>query len=1320
MSEVIPTESATRAPESVTRTHIEEEVDIDSAESWKYTPKRGLGPKTAVMMETKEFLQRAEKGTLKMKPKRKKKPKQVLPKAQRYQRSWIQVLHDTGDILVRDGETHQQPDEILPDEYPVLMHKTDYLSVPELEGVWKVQDVKRTGKSKSQQYYESLPRFMQKGQCRNFSTRKEKKLDKVINNWTQSNESKFKLKQEVKLGQMRHEMDWKESDQFKQRMEDASRIQMKEVKPKNGLTFTKEDYPELRQHWIHDYQDVFQEQPETLPPKRDVTHRIPVKDPDKQYSYYIPRCPDYLKPELLEKINKYVRAGWWVPCQVDQAAPMLCIPKKNKTLRTAIDCRKRNDNTLSDVTPFPDQENIRNDVAKAKARSKIDMTNAYEQILVHDDDVKHTAFATIFGTFFSRVMQIGDCNAPATFQRLMTSVFRDCIGKFVHVYLDDIFVFSDSVEDHEKHLKIVFELLRKNLFYLREDKVQLYAEVVECLGHKIDDKGIHADGDKMARIRDWKQPRTYNDVQRFLGLVQYISPYLPDISAFTSPLAAMNSNHQPFHWRPLHTKCFDQIKHICAKTPVLQPIDPKKKEPIWIICDASVSGVGAMYGQGLTWQSCRPAGFMSKKFTNAQRHYRVFEQESLAILEALLKWEEKLIGYEIHVVTDHRALEFFQRQKKLSPRQTRWMEYLARFDFDITYVKGTLNKVADALSRYYESDTWYDARHIDEYVNADVRIDRDMEDLPPERVDELVTGQVEMHATRVVQTLERRQSERLLNKQEQRDLDAAKIASGMKQVGEEELPTVDNDADPTVEQSRSRGKNLRREVFQDNEKMVPVIKEGYLKDALFKKVLTKPNQYQSFEVKDGLIWTQTRSGDMTLCVPNGTLDGKSVRGIILETGHELVGHYGPQKTIDYIRRWYWWPRMSDSALKFCNTCSICQRTKGDYTKAAGLLHSLPIPTQPWESIGMDFIGPFPESRGFNYIWVVVCRLTSMVHLIPVRTDTTASQLSWIYLREIVRLHGLPDSIVSDRDSKFTSKWWKELHRILGAKLLMSTSFHPQTDGLTERINRSVAQIIRSMISADQTDWYDMLALAEFAINSAISSTTGYAPFELNYVRMPQLMSSIKLEKAENKGVKEFVELAVQRLNDAYDSIIQHRVFQKFQADKHGRPDPILKQGDKVYLSTKDLSLPKGRASKFLPKFIGPYLILDAKSESSTYRLDLPNELKGRNIHDVFHISKLRPYLPSDDSLFPGRKEAAAYDFGEPDEETGVKEIDDHRWKGKKLEFHVLWDDGDNTWETYSNIQECIALDAYLELKGVINVTELPKSAPQRKSRSARS
>ena len=187
---------------------------------------------------------------------------------------------------------------------------------------------------------------------------------------------------------------------------------------------------------------------------------------------------------------------------------------------------------------------------------------------------------------------------------------------------------------------------------------------------------------------------------------------------------------------------------------------------------------------------------------------------------------------------------------------------------------------------------------------------------------------------------------------------------------------------------------------------------------------------------------------------------------------------------------------------FCRSCETCAQSKGEYQAPAGRLHPLPIATRPWESVGMDFIGPFPEVAGHNYLWVVICRMMSMVHLIPVNMRTTASQLSTVYMREVVRLHGLPSSIVSDQDPKFMSKWWCELHRIMGTKLLMSTSFHPQMDGATEQANRSVGQMFRAMICPDQKDWVEKFPMIEFAINSSIGRATGLAPFEINYGYMP--------------------------------------------------------------------------------------------------------------------------------------------------------------------------------------------------------------------------
>jgi hypothetical protein len=188
---------------------------------------------------------------------------------------------------------------------------------------------------------------------------------------------------------------------------------------------TEADIPRLRQQWMESCQELLNGVPEELPPMRGVNHHILLIDDNKRYNYHLPRCPDAFKPQLLEKIGLYTRAGWWESVQTDQAAPMLCIPKKDgKQLRTAIDCRKRNDNTRKDVTPFPDQDQIRLEVAHARYRSKIDFSQAFEQIRVVPEDVWKTAFATIYGTFVSHTMQIGDCNAPATFQRVMTMIFR--------------------------------------------------------------------------------------------------------------------------------------------------------------------------------------------------------------------------------------------------------------------------------------------------------------------------------------------------------------------------------------------------------------------------------------------------------------------------------------------------------------------------------------------------------------------------------------------------------------------------------------------------------------------------------------------------------------------------------------------------------------------------------------------------------------------------------------------------------------------------------------------------------------------------------
>ena len=225
-----------------------------------------------------------------------------------------------------------------------------------------------------------------------------------------------------------------------------TRPQVEACSPVNSKEpYVPSNIPKLREQWFDRNSDLLGPIPLELPPFREINHRISLIDDDVKHNYYMPRCPKALQEELREKITRYVTTGWWEMKPVYQAAPLLCVPKKNGKLWTVVDVWKRNDNTYKDVTHFPNHDQIHMDVARSKYRTKINMSDTYKQIRIKNDDVWKTTFTSPFGTFVSHVMQQGDCNAPATFQHLMTWIFRDHLGLFVRVYLDDIFIFSDTI-----------------------------------------------------------------------------------------------------------------------------------------------------------------------------------------------------------------------------------------------------------------------------------------------------------------------------------------------------------------------------------------------------------------------------------------------------------------------------------------------------------------------------------------------------------------------------------------------------------------------------------------------------------------------------------------------------------------------------------------------------------------------------------------------------------------------------------------------------------------------------------------------------------
>jgi hypothetical protein len=240
--------------------------------------------------------------------------------------------------------------------------------------------------------------------------------------------------------------------------------------------------------------------------------------------------------------------------------------------------------------------------------------------------------------------------------------------------------------------------------------------------------------------------------------------------------------------------------------------------------------------------------------------------------------------------------------------------------------------------------------------------------------------------------------------------------------------------------------------------LVQLIAGNYGDDLFFQKILETPKAFRNFEIDNGLIYLKD-SDHRVLCIPKIAYRDHNLREIIISEAHSLLAHLGLKKTLDYLRDHFWWKEIVEDTRSYCESCSTCKHSKPSNQKPYGLLHLLNPPSEPWDSVGVDFVGPLPESKNrdgvFNSLAVVIDLLTGMVHLIPARINYTTRQMAELMFEHIYKLHGLPKSIVSDRDSLFTSVFWKQLHELIGVKLRMSSAYHPETDGRTERANHTV-------------------------------------------------------------------------------------------------------------------------------------------------------------------------------------------------------------------------------------------------------------------------
>jgi hypothetical protein len=372
-------------------------------------------------------------------------------------------------------------------------------------------------------------------------------------------------------------------------------------------------------------------------------------------------------------------------------AHVLFVPRPNgRGLRLCVDYRALNSITVKNRCTIPRIDDLFDAVAGSSYFTSLDLTSSYHQILISEEDRPKTAFRTPFGHFQFKVLIEGLMNAPATFQTVMNSILHPYLRKFVVVYIDDILIFSKSEAEHQAHVRLVLEVLKREKFFVCKAKSSFAQSEIKYLGHIMDKQGISPDPKKVEAVQRWPVPKNVHDVRSFLGLVNYFRKFIEHYSEIAVPLTNLTKKSHP--WET--DRCQDAselLKQKLREAPLLRT--PDEHLPYEVVTDASNLGLG-----GVLLQEGHPVAFESRKLNSAELNYQTTEKEMLSVVHALRVWCCYLEGAEFTVYTDHVSNTYFQTQPNLSRRQARWSEFLQRFGaFKLKYRKGAKN-VADALS----------------------------------------------------------------------------------------------------------------------------------------------------------------------------------------------------------------------------------------------------------------------------------------------------------------------------------------------------------------------------------------------------------------------------------------------------------------------------------------------------------------------------------------------------------------------------------------------------------------------------------------------
>ena len=940
----------------------------------------------------------------------------------------------------------------------------------------------------------------------------------------------------------------------------------------------------------YNFSDLFYLDGDKFESTSAIQHKIPLTN-DKPIYIKPYRLPECHKEEENKQVIEMERQGIVQKSNSPWNAPLLVVPKKmdasgTKKWRVVVDFRKLNDVTVGDAFPLPNITDILDQLGNSKYFTTLDLASGFHQVPIDPKDSSKTAFSTVYGHYEYLRMPFGLKGAPATFQRLMNSVLTGLQGIKCFVYIDDVVIYGNSLENHNSKLIEVLKRLRQNNLKLHPDKCEFLRKEVQYLGHVIGENGIKPDPNKISAVLEFPAPSCQKDIKSFLGLAGYYRKFIRNFSDIISPISKLLRKGREFIWNDEQQNSFETLKSKLTSAPVLQY--PNFNNQFILTTDASGTALGAVLSQGEIGKD-HPIAYASRTLNKAELNYATIEKELLAIVWSVQHFRPYLYGRKFIIFTDHKPLKWLESNRDLSSRLTRWRIKLSEFDYKIEYKRGKSNTNADALSRIPIKPQILLLNEENPYSNF-----------------------IKYSQTNLIH------NPNIIENQDSKCKIISKII-------------ISNDINNNIEQENSElihipinsfispdYKNLFQSLISFKEflisneifeiKMIKNVQLDWKSVRIMLRYIFKGSQIRIFIIKDKI---------------NPNLD--QIKDILFEYHNTPAGgHNGIKRTIKKIKSRYDWPNMNKDIKQYVKNCKSCQMNKLCRKKTKVPMEITTTSNKPFEKIFMDIVGPLTMTENGNkYILTIQDDLSKYSLAIPVQT-TDAETISEKFVEYFISKFGMPQCILTDQGSNFTSDIFKNLCKLFKIKKINSTAYHPQTNGALERSHQTFKDYLKHFINSKQTDWDKWIHLSTFSFNTTHHTSSNFTPHELIFGNEAKIPSSLQDEPKFSYSYDDYIEDLKIRLQTSWktakENLLQSKETSKTYYDNK-IVNPSFKVGDKVLLLNEQSK--KGLSKKLCPSYKGPFEIISVDKVNVTISV--------RNKALKVHINKLKPFYANSDS-----------------------------------------------------------------------------------------